>query len=252
MSGTIRRDWRFPTALNYRGERLPLRLGFAIALGAVVAFAGPAVVHARLAWVELGIVVVYLAGLYDDSRATPIHGIRKQLRAALRGRITGGVVKLAVVSAASLLVAWMLGPRGWRAVVGAGVLAGCANLWNLLDVRPGRALKAFIPVAVALAIVVGSPAVGPYAGLAAGGAIVLIPDLRERAMLGDGGANVLGFVVGVGCLLVLETSWLVLVLAAVVVLHALADTITLSRIIDRTPPLRWLDGLGRRKFDTTG
>ena len=243
---------REPTAVNYRGERLSVRLGIVLSGVTFLLFIGYAFDEPRLGWVALGVVAVFLAGLYDDARPARTRGMRRQLAALRHGDVTPGAVKLAVIGAASAFTTWMLGGRGWTFLVGAAVIAGSANLWNLLDVRPGRALKVFLPVAVAFAAAAGWPLGAAYAGLAAAGAVGLWADLTERSMLGDCGANVLGFVVGVGTFLVLLLGWLAVVLAAIVVLHVLADTITLSRLIDATPPLRAVDRLGRRKFAENG
>ncbi len=82
--------------------------------------------------------------------------------------------------------------------------------------------------------------------MALGATAALLPfDLRERAMLGDSGANVLGFVLGVELYGRLSTPRLAVSLAAVLALHLVADTVTFSRIIRAVPPLRWFDGLGR-------
>ncbi|HEU4356418.1 MAG TPA: hypothetical protein VFT27_12590, partial [Actinomycetota bacterium] len=77
-------------------------------------------------------------------------------------------------------------------------------------------------------------------------ALAALPlDLRERAMLGDAGSNPLGFAVGLGLYATLDGAGVVFAAAAAVVLNVLAETVTLSRVIDRTPPLRWLDRAGR-------
>ena len=77
-------------------------------------------------------------------------------------------------------------------------------------------------------------------------AAILLPlDVRERGMLGDAGANTLGFVLGVLLLLELPLWGLVIACGVVIVLHGLAETVTFSRIIRRTAALRWLDDLGR-------
>ncbi|MCQ6349962.1 hypothetical protein NPL98_28810, partial [Bacillus cereus] len=75
--------------------------------------------------------------------------------------------------------------------------AGCANLANLLDLRPGRALKVVLPPAALLVLAAGEaerPRRGGTLALAAllPGLAALPADLRERGMLGDAGANVLG------------------------------------------------------------
>jgi len=67
----------------------------------------------------------------------------------------------------------------------------------------------------------------------------------ERAVLGDGGSNLLGFAAGLGMYLVLADAGVWLAAGSAVVLNVLADTVTLSRLIEGTPPLRWFDTLGR-------
>jgi UDP-GlcNAc:undecaprenyl-phosphate GlcNAc-1-phosphate transferase len=247
----------FPVATNYRGKRVGVWLGVAVT-AAMVAWIGIStlVVQAldghlagwrhRLLWVALGMLIVCTAGLYDDFRPNRVRGIVRQLAALARGRVESGVVKLVVITGASAMVAWTLGARGWRLGLGIPLIAGCANLWNLLDVVPGRSLKFFLPSVVALLIAKPGPVVESvaWAGLSLG-AVALAFDLREVAMLGDAGANVLGFIVGVGLLLTLPSWGLVLALFAVVLLHVLSEVVSLSRLIASVRIFRWLDELGR-------
>jgi UDP-N-acetylmuramyl pentapeptide phosphotransferase/UDP-N-acetylglucosamine-1-phosphate transferase len=252
------RRWpRFPEATNYRGVRVGLWLGPAV-VGAVVAAStavagvawarpGPGPGWAgRLLALALGSAGVCLAGIYDDARPTAHRGLRGHLGALAGGRVTPGVVKLTAILTASALLARALGATGPRAMLGTLVAAGSANLWNLLDVAPGRCLKWFLLAALPLALVVPDPGfrILAWASVAAG--LLALPlDLGERAMLGDAGSNPLGLVVGVGLLLALPTWPLAVVLGVILALHALAETLTLSRAIAAVPPLRWLDRLGR-------
>ncbi|HYV01749.1 MAG TPA: hypothetical protein VEM93_05360, partial [Actinomycetota bacterium] len=126
------------------------------------------------------------------------------------------------------------------------VLAGAANLWNLLDVVPGRALKAFVPASALIAAGSGLWEIRLLLAVAAGeGIVLLFFDLRERSMLGDSGANALGFIVGAGVVSTLSVPGLAAALGAIVVLHVVSETATLSRVIRAAPPIRWLDELGR-------
>jgi UDP-N-acetylmuramyl pentapeptide phosphotransferase/UDP-N-acetylglucosamine-1-phosphate transferase len=193
-----------------------------------------------------GCLLVLVGGLYDDYRPAT-RGLRHQIGRLRRGEVTPGIVKAGIIVLASALVAWMLDLSGLRLALAIPVLAGCANLWNLLDVAPGRALKWFLPAGAALwAVLGGSSLWGLMAGVVVTAVPLLALDLLELGMLGDAGANVLGFLVGAGCVVVLPTPWLAAVLAGILVLHLLAETVTLSRLIDATPPLRWFDRLGRR------
>jgi hypothetical protein len=122
-------------------------------------------------------------------------------------------------------------------VLAGAVGAGTANLVNLFDLRPGRALK----VGILAGALLGEPGV-------AGACIGLLPtDLGEQTMLGDAGANALGAVLGVSLLRrVTGRSGRSAALLVVVALTAASERVSFSAVIDSTPPLRWLDRLGRR------
>jgi UDP-GlcNAc:undecaprenyl-phosphate GlcNAc-1-phosphate transferase len=80
-----------------------------------------------------------------------------------------------------------------------------------------------------------------------GAALALLPeDLGERAMLGDAGANALGAMLGVAAAASLRRPARIALLAAVTGLTAASEKVSFTTVIERTPPLRWLDMLGRR------
>ena len=130
-------------------------------------------------------------------------GLRGHLASLRSGRVTTGAAKaLGIPALALLAAAGGPAPRGGAMVpVDAALTAGCANLANLLDLRPGRALKAVLPPAALLALTAGQDErarSGARLAVAAllPGALALPADLREHGMLGDAGANVLGAAVG--------------------------------------------------------
>lgn len=257
-AAVIRRDTRLPAASNYRGVRLPLSLGLPLL------FLGFWVQGFRARWfidspvhnsaaerlvIVLSLLLVFLVGWFDDNRAGLTRGLGGHLKEAAQGRVTTGLVKLVGIVGAATWVSVSLSEEPVRILLGIPVIAGSANLWNLLDVRPGRALKFFLVAALAL--------VGWYAryddllllaaiGSAAG---LLVLDLRERAMLGDAGSNFLGFIIGLALFRLLPNWALGVALGLILILHALGETITLSRIIEATPPLRWFDRVGRLPAD---
>jgi hypothetical protein len=161
--------------------------------------------------------------------------------------VTTGLLKIVLITASAVFVVAILPRReGYAAVAGVVLLAGCANVWNGLDVAPGRCLKAFLVPAAAFAAW-GSIADAPaLVGLLIGAVLALPFDVRESAMLGDGGANMLGFAAGIGLFEVLPDPWVVVAACVAVLLNAAAETTSFSRVIERTPPLRWVDALGRR------
>jgi UDP-GlcNAc:undecaprenyl-phosphate GlcNAc-1-phosphate transferase len=262
--GVILRGSRLrpPTAVNYRGERLLVILGMAVTAGVVAASLGALAADFRegallptirgTLQATVAIVIVFVAGLFDDAQPHRVRGLVAHGRALARGRMTSGMVKLAALFAASALFIEATRGLTLSRVVGMLFIAGSANLWNSFDVVPGRSIKYFLVAGVALQVVVAVLLACAVCGFsvfviaAVAAAIVALPfDLKERAMLGDGGANVLGFLIGAGLYLRLSAFWLWTALAVVVALTLVAETITLSRVIRAVPPLRWFDLLGR-------
>jgi hypothetical protein len=236
------------TVRNYRGRDVPAVLGFALLVGGVATAAFASALDRVTApglVADAAAGLVFAAGLVDDLVPGGPRGIRGHLRELGKGRVSSGVVKLIVVAAASVVTV-AASSRGDTLVRVAGVvlIAGAANLWNGLDVRPGRAIKfglLFLPIVFSFGI--RSAPFVPGVWLAA--LIVLPWDAGERAMLGDAGSNLLGFAVGVAAYQAMADVWILVAAALVLVLNVVAETVTLSRAIDAIPPLRWWDRLGR-------
>jgi len=243
---------------NFRGHTVSLAAGPALAVAASVAAGAGAAIEGRSGLAAASVVAGLGAGavgLYDDVvGARPdqrtAKGFRGHLAALREGRVTSGLMKVAGVGLAGLVASALLpsrrrrGPGGRAAdvVLGAGVIAGTANLVNLLDLRPGRAVKAGLLVAVPLA---GSPVGAAVTGPVGASAAVLPDDLGERVMLGDCGANALGALLGV---VLAARSGLVgraVLLAALAGLTAASEKVSFTKVIEATPGLRELDQLGR-------
>jgi len=160
-------------------------------------------------------------GIADDLWSGPERGFRAHLR---NGRTTG-VLKLVGIPAVGLLAT--------RRVSG-GLLVGlAANLVNQLDTRPGRALKAYLGAALVLDAPVGI-------------AVLLLPyDLREMAMLGDGGSNALGALLGLNSVERFTERGRWVAIGALAGLTILGERTSFGAWIERTPGIAWLDRLGR-------
>jgi Glycosyl transferase family 2 len=203
-----------PLAVNHRGLRLPL-VGAAVTLSGLRA-------PSRMA---AGVAAVALVGLADDLWSGPERGVRAHLGA---GRTTG-VLKLVAIPAAATVVT--------RSAASGLLVALAAHVVNLLDTRPGRALKAFL----AASALVRGPSL-PYAGIA----VLLLPyDLREMTMLGDAGSNALGAVLGFGSVGKLTGRGRRIAIAALAGLSLLGELRSLGRLIEDAPGLGYLDRLGR-------
>ncbi len=266
---------------NFRGRTVTLAAGPALAAGATVAAAtGVADARTRAAVVVAGL-GAGAVGLYDDvvgmRPEQKAKGFRGHLGALAEGRVTSGFVKIAGVGAGALIASALLGtpkigttsrklwPQGGsettvpgscavtagrgagigHVLLGAGVIAGTANLVNLLDLRPGRAVKAAMLAGAPLAA--GSDAAGGIAAGTVGAAAALLPaDLDEQIMLGDAGANALGALLGVALAARTGPIGRAVLLAVLAALTAASEKVSFTQVIERTPVLRELDALGRR------
>lgn len=238
------------TRTNHRGETVTLLEGPAVAIGGIAgALAGGTSQRNRLA-AALAAAGAAAFGGYDDvagdRRST---GFRGHLGALRDGELTTGAVKLAGIGATGLASALVAdgGPGRLNVadrVINAALVAGSANLVNLFDLRPGRAIKATALAGAVLAAVAGNAAevTAPVAAAAA----LLPEDLGERAMLGDAGANALGALLGAAAATSLRRRDRLAALSVIVGLTAASEFVSFTRVIERTGPLRWLDMLGRR------
>jgi hypothetical protein len=120
------------------------------------------------------------------------------------------------------------------------------NLFNLLDLRPGRAVKAFLLLGAGL--IVGEWSLDLVGSLGLWIAPILVAgayDLRERAMLGDSGSNVVGAVAGAWLALALDTTGLAVAAAVLLAVTAYGEFRSINALVERAPGLRHLDSLGR-------
>ncbi len=164
----------------------------------------------------------------------------------LRGEPSTGALKAAGSLGLALFTMSYLELSNGRWLLAAGVLVLATNAFNLLDLRPGRSTKAFVLLGAGLSI--GSGEVRPLwsLGLFAGPALVAgVYDLRERAMLGDTGANLLGALAGLWLVLTLSGTGQLVALGLLAAITLYGELRSISALLERVPGLRELDSWGR-------
>lgn len=260
---------------NYRRRPTAFPAGLALIMGAVGGPVAVAIVSPK-AWPEplcteraacLVLTLGFgLAGLADDLLGGHGHsGFRGHLGAMRRGVVTTGAFKIVMGAIISLgAVAVMktvtrtatarVGLLSWaQLAVDSALIATSANLINLLDRRPGRAIKGFLLGALAAAAWMllsrgaddALRAAASCAGVV-GAAIAMLPlDLGEQAMLGDTGSNPLGAALGL-LLLHLAPGARIVLLALAIWLTITSERVSFSQVIDSNRVLRFLDRLGRK------
>jgi UDP-GlcNAc:undecaprenyl-phosphate GlcNAc-1-phosphate transferase len=185
-------------------------------------------------------------GLLDDLAGGSPRGLRGHVRALKRGQPSTGVVK-AIGTAG--LAAFALADRGaspTEYVAAVGLLTLAAHLGNLLDLRPGRSEKALAMTAATICLASWSLApLEPIAALFGPVAVCAWFTLRERGMLGDSGASLIGGMIGILLAATLSSPALWCALAILIVISLYGEFRSISSAIERVPLLQRLDSLGR-------
>jgi len=245
---------------NYRGAQLAFPLGAILATAALAALAPLAFLNDRAdldllssdlrQWMPYLLGVAFL-GFLDDSlgrgeASGAPRGWRGHARALRSGSLSTGAVKALGALALAAYVVSGRGLESWRYIADIALLILTTNLFNLLDLRPGRAEKGLVLLGTGLCLGAWSFAPLELLGIFVGPALVGAAfTLRERAMLGDTGSNLLGAVAGVWLLTTLGADTRLIAFAVVAGLTIYGELRSISATIESVPPLRWLDSLGR-------
>ncbi len=245
---------------NYAARRVAFPAGAPLIACSLIALAPLAVLDDRadLDLLDPGlqrwmvyVLGVALLGLLDDALGRggaddTARGWRGHARAVSSGRFSTGAIKAVGALALAAYATSGLGQQGIDYVADLLLLLLTTNLFNLLDLRPGRVEKVFALLLAGLCLGAWTAEpielLGLFIGPVAVGAAFT---LRERAMLGDTGSNLVGALAGVAMLVTLGDTGRWIALALIVALTIFGEFRSISKTIDSVPPLRWLDSLGR-------
>jgi UDP-GlcNAc:undecaprenyl-phosphate GlcNAc-1-phosphate transferase len=229
-----------PRRANYRGKQVAFPLGALLLLAALAALAaGPS------RW------LVFLAGvgclgLLDDLVAAAPRGWRGHARAVLRGEPSTGAIKAVGTFGLAIYAAAGDGSTAPELLTEAAVLALAAHLGNLLDTRPGRSEKALALTAAVACLASRSLApLKPVAPLIVPVAVGAWFTLRERAMLGDSGASMIGGMIGIVLMTAAGPAATYLALAVLIAISLYGEFRSISSAVGRVPLLERLDSVGR-------
>ena len=226
---------------NYLGEEVPTGVGYAFILPSALVIVLRSGAESQSLLFTIVLLAFAALGAIDDAWGSQSQkGFRGHLAA---GEVSTGLLK-AVGGGATALAAASLLATGWlELVINGGLVALAANFLNLLDLRPGRAGKAFLLLGLPLHFLAADPAPLQVLSLAVAG--YLPWDLRRRAMMGDTGANPLGAALGLMAAGSLTLGVKAALLAALAGLNLLSERISFSELIEGSRILHFLDQLGR-------
>ena len=242
---------------NYRNRKVPtgggivLVFAFLFTVAYYLFFSERDLIPFREWLLPLTILVAGLGflGFIDDVYGMHgIGGFKGHFSELLKGHVTTGIIK-AIGGGVICLVVAALSSAGYAATLINGLLiALLANIFNLLDLRPGRAMKLFLILGIAIFLLSVSSKFWILSGLLFGPLIILLgADLSESCMLGDAGSNVIGGIAGFAIVSNFELPVSIAALGLAILAHVYTESHSISKLIDDTPMLRKLDEIGRIK-----
>ncbi len=235
---------------NYRGETVLVIGGLLLAAGSLpfwfFLFWSGQVNKADFNKYIFIVLIITTTGLLDDIAGSKnSKGLRGHFGSLMEGKLTTGIIKVIAISFTTLLIVFSEEALSLQEkIINSGIIILMSNFLNLLDLRPGRSIKFFLIISFSILKRADNWLYFlPYY-------LPMLPylpfELRGLVMLGDAGANLLGFVLGynlVNSIISLEAKYLVLL--ALLFLTLLSERHSYTSIIEKNRVLKWLDNLGR-------
>ena len=237
---------------NYRGDMIPVGLGLVfiptLVINSII------LIYSNI--VPEKIIMIYMllfasiamsfVGIIDDSLGNRgVTGLIGHFKALFKGSLTTGAFKALLGGFVGLTLAVTLSKSIPNIIVATLVVALSTNMMNLFDLRPGRAIKAYVILAIIIFLASAKfnrevmmlivPAVLAY----------FYFDLRALTMMGDAGSNVLGVSIGVFIVSSLDLPDQLVSLLLIVAIHELTEKFSLTKIIENNKFLNYVDKLGR-------
>ena len=237
---------------NYRGDMIPVGLGLVfiptLVINSII------LIYSNI--VPEKIIMIYMllfasiamsfVGIIDDSLGNRgVTGLIGHFKALFKGSLTTGAFKALLGGFVGLTLAVTLSKSIPNIIVATLVVALTTNMMNLFDLRPGRAIKAYVILAIIIflastkfnreVMMLIVPAVLAY----------FYFDLRALTMMGDAGSNVLGVSIGVFIVSSFDLPVQLVSLVLLVAIHVLTEKFSLTKIIENNKFLDYVDKLGR-------
>lgn len=237
---------------NYKGDNIPVSMGIVflpmiIINSTILSFATHEYQNLLYLFMYIfGMISMFFAGILDDVLGNrDVSGLKGHFKSLLKGSLTTGGFKALFGGFIGIVISIGISKNITDIIINTLIIALSTNLMNLLDLRPGRAIKVYILIIVGIFITLTG-----YIKLLP---LLILPnvlayfnyDLKAKAMMGDTGSNVLGISIGIlfvmGYSLKVRIAWLVFL----VFIHILTEKYSLTKIIENNKVLNYIDKLGR-------
>lgn len=237
---------------NYKKDMIPVSMGIVflpmiIINGIILAFFTKEDKNLLYLFMFIfGLISMFFAGVLDDIIGNrDVSGLKGHFRSLLKGSLTTGGFKALFGGFVGIIISIAVSKNIGDIIINTLIIALSTNLMNLLDLRPGRAIKVYLTISTVLFLTL--------TGYVKSLILLIVPnvlayfnyDLKARAMMGDTGSNVLGISIGMlvimGYSMKVRIGWLVFL----VLIHILTEKYSLTKIIEKNKFLNFIDKLGR-------
>lgn len=187
-------------------------------------------------------VISLLDDLVGDCK---IKGFKGHILNLFEGNVTTGILKAITGFICSFFISYFISNSLNELMINTIILVLSINFINLLDLRPGRAVK--MTIVFIIPLLLSHSARNTFILISTlGFLVVYLPkDLRGYMMLGDIGANTLGWTLGVQTIVNMSLIVKLTVLILLIIIHIIAEKYSISKIIKSNRILNYLDQLGR-------
>lgn len=208
-------------------------------------------IHSNVLVVTAGVLSASFTGYLDDNSENKAKGIKGHGILLLKGMFTSGGIKALIGIAVSFIISLTLHNRGYSLILNTFLISMMQNFINLLDLRPGRAIKAYLFLSlITLPFILFSSA---FTGINSGIIVALLfylpYELKEKCIMGDIGSNVLGILLGI--IIAASKSFLlkIIVLSFIAIAQIYAEKKSISYLIEGNSILKFIDMIGREKYN---
>lgn len=251
----IKQVLEVPTALkeNYLGEIIPTGMGIgflpSVLAGSIVLVLSGDIDTLLILILSLGIVVMSFAGIVDDFLDDgSIKGLKGHIGYLFRGRLTTGSLKAVIGVIASILISMAVSTGFFEGILNSLLFVLMTNLINLLDLRPGRAIKTFF---LAWMVPYLIPSFNGYWAVLlplAGTLVAYFPfEMERKGMMGDAGSNGIGAALGIYYCLGAGLYQKAAIVITLALLHFISERYSFTGFIHRNKVLRYIDGIGSKE-----
>lgn len=239
------------TGENYKGESIPTGMGITFIPVMLINFIIliyflQEIIDTVLVFL-VSISIMAFVGIIDDLLGNRnSSGFKGHFLSFFKGQLTTGFLKAIIGGLIALIISLTYSKTLVEIIVNSFIIALFANLLNLLDLRPGRAMKSYLFLAFLFTLlgityfckVILFSIVGYCVGY-------LPQDLKAKSMMGDVGSNSLGITLGIISVISFSIGIKYIIFSTLLFMHLMAERYSLSKVIENNILLNFFDKLGQ-------